>query len=119
MSDLPMNAYYYAFYETSERSINEILSAVAMAGKRSHHAEDWSEDRCGDGSPVESIQEAARCAAGEMSKLRECARAAERSAILLADMIMGAGIDPALVDACVPELKAYRAKAASLGGELE
>lgn len=33
MADLPMRAYYFAFCPTGVRAIDEILSAVAVAGK--------------------------------------------------------------------------------------
>lgn len=38
-----MNAYYYGFTPTGVALIDSILSAVAVAGKGSHHTDTWSE----------------------------------------------------------------------------
>lgn len=43
MSELRMDAYYYAFDPTGVPEIDRILSAVAVAGKAYHHTEDWNE----------------------------------------------------------------------------
>lgn len=37
-----MDAYYYSFSPTGVKAIDEILRAVAWAGKGSHHTEDWT-----------------------------------------------------------------------------
>lgn len=39
-----MSAYYYGFSETGVRPVDELLSAVAVAGKRAHHTEEWSDN---------------------------------------------------------------------------
>lgn len=64
------DAYYYGFNMTGVRAIDEILSAVAMAGKAYHHTDQWDENTYtedlmygGDISPVELIQEMADRAA--------------------------------------------------------
>jgi hypothetical protein len=41
--DARMNAYYYGFERTGIGPIDAILSAVAVAGKGSHHTSDWCE----------------------------------------------------------------------------
>ena len=67
---LRMDAYYFGFYETGVREIDEILSAVACAGKGYHHTESWG-DKAYDGGPsyVELIQEAAVRAADKIKSL--------------------------------------------------
>lgn len=65
--DLRMDAYYYGFYKTGVREIDEILSAVAMAGKGYHHTESWTDDLYGeDYSYVDMIQELANRAAKKL-----------------------------------------------------
>ena len=65
---LRMNAYYYGFTETGVREIDEILSAVACAGKSFHDTEYWAEPTLyGDGkSEAERIQVAADRAAKKL-----------------------------------------------------
>lgn len=60
--DLQMNAYYFDFQPTGVRAIDEILSAVAVAGKRFHYTEAWA-DRDDGPSHADLIQEAANKAA--------------------------------------------------------
>jgi hypothetical protein len=60
---LRMDAYYYDFTETGVRCIDEILSAVATAGKGYHHTSDWNDKDEGESSEVEKIQLAANRAA--------------------------------------------------------
>lgn len=70
-NDLRMNAYYYSFAPTGVRAIDEILSAVAVAGKAYHHTEYWSDSEGDEKSYVELIQEAAvRAAATHADALR-------------------------------------------------
>lgn len=67
--DLRMNAYYYWFSKTGVREIDEILSAVAMAGKAYHHTSDWGNDDYYEGhSVVDLIQEMADRAAMALIK---------------------------------------------------
>ena len=67
--DLQMNAYYYGFIETGVREIDEILSAVAMAGKAYHHTSDWNDpDFIGNDSACDLIQEMANRAAEKLGK---------------------------------------------------
>jgi len=71
---LRMNAYYYSFKETGDRSIDLILSAVASAGKGSHHTDQWSDVPYGrdDGlTLVDHIQNAANNAKAERDTLKE------------------------------------------------
>jgi hypothetical protein len=61
LPELPMYAYYYAFDPTGVRSVDEILSSVAFAGKAFHHTDQWT-DECSflDGKSCrDNIQEAA------------------------------------------------------------
>lgn len=64
-ADLRMQAYYFGFSPTGVREIDEILSAVACAGKSYHHTQDWSDWSHEHGEPswAEIIQEAADRAA--------------------------------------------------------
>ena len=65
-----MSAYYYSFESTGDDSIDKILSAVAWAGKLSHHTMEW-QDECKTfddhtgANPIECIQNAANEAAKE------------------------------------------------------
>lgn len=43
--DARMDAYYFGFSRTGDSHIDAILSAIAWAGKGSHHTESWQEDR--------------------------------------------------------------------------
>lgn len=61
--DLRMDAYYFGFSATGERVIDEILSAVACAGKAYHHTDNWNDSDDGEPSYAELIQEAADRAA--------------------------------------------------------
>lgn len=63
MKEIGMDAYYYGFIKTGVRCIDEILSAVAMAGKAYHNTADWNDADDGEQSPVEKIQRAANNAA--------------------------------------------------------
>ena len=73
-NDLRMTAYYYGFEPTGVREIDEILSAVALAGKAYHHTDGWSEDtppygdHCEGECPIDWIQNAANRAAAALSK---------------------------------------------------
>lgn len=75
-----MDAYYYGFDRTGVGSVDAILSAVAIAGKGSHHTESWCdesdygyyENRPGlpdATSAVDLIQKAAAVAAEDMTDL--------------------------------------------------
>lgn len=68
--DNSLNAYYYGFDRTGVALIDDILAAVAAAGKAFHHTEDWDDVmeydyRCikAGQSPIDAIQEAANRAA--------------------------------------------------------
>lgn len=63
--NLRMNAYYYSFEKTGVREIDEILSAVAMAGKGYHNTDDWQDDGDRGYSYIELIQEVANRAAAK------------------------------------------------------
>jgi len=69
MTDRRMDAYYYEFEPTGVDAVDKILSAVACAGKASHHTAGWNDDdtytrddHTGN-TPVERIQNAANEAA--------------------------------------------------------
>lgn len=70
-ADLMMRAYYFGFSMTGVREVDEVLSAVACAGKGYHHTESWA-DSNDDGEPsyAELIQEAAERAAAVVNSLR-------------------------------------------------
>jgi hypothetical protein len=55
-----LSAYYYAFEPTGDDLIDDMLEAVAMAGKGAHHTEAW-----GEHGYDEAIQLAANKAAKE------------------------------------------------------
>jgi hypothetical protein len=61
--ELRMNAYYYGFTATGVRIVDEILSAVACAGKGYHNTDQWADDDGDDPSYAQLIQEAADRAA--------------------------------------------------------
>jgi hypothetical protein len=64
--ELRMDAYYYGFTPTGVRSIDEILSAVACAGKAYHNTCHWGDDDESEPSYAQLIQEAADRAAREV-----------------------------------------------------
>src|SRR5690606_29146605 len=89
--DARMEAYYFGFERTGVAAVDAILSAVAVAGKGSHHTEGWSceseygdySDRAGlpanpGGSAVSLIQAAASEAAGLVRSLADALEAAQR-----------------------------------------
>lgn len=67
---LRMRAYYYGFDPTGSRAIDEVLSAVAVAGKSYHHTEDWNNAKPDQKSCVDNIQDAAARAAAELARLK-------------------------------------------------
>lgn len=73
--ELRMVAYYYSFGPTGVQEIDLILSAVACAGKASHHTNAWQDDTDPypghtGGSPIEWIQNAGRAAADALTRAR-------------------------------------------------
>lgn len=85
-SDREMCAYCYAFESTSVASVDDVLGAVAGAGRSFHHTDSWGEPQSwldGD-SCADRIQRAAIAAADEIRGLRlalveACALAVERA----------------------------------------
>jgi hypothetical protein len=72
MSDqkLRMNAYYFSFEETGVRAVDEVLSAVATAGKCFHHTNQWSDsDKYQPVSCADEIQNAANRSADKIRAL--------------------------------------------------
>lgn len=77
--DPRMDAYYYTFKPTGEKSIDAILSAVAWAGKGAHNTVNWDEPDgwedygpCDPGqTPVDVIQETAKRAAATLQRVRD------------------------------------------------
>jgi len=67
---LRMNAYYFGFDLTGIREIDEILSAVAMAGKGFHHTDSWGDnlEHLDGKSYTDIIQEAANRAAANLCR---------------------------------------------------
>lgn len=105
--DLRMNAYYYGFDTTGVRAIDEILSAVACAGKMYHGTDQWS-NQGSDGEPseVENIQAAAERAAREVERMRaDVDRLREALVAAAADIREMAGGDPWSGDGDSPEQK--------------
>lgn len=84
---LRMNAYYFAFSETGVRCVDEILSAVACAGKGYHHTEDWAE-----GGYIDQIQSAAGRAAALFDARSELIKLAKQYASECAEC-GGTGMD--------------------------
>ena len=68
---LRMDAYYFGFSATGVREIDEILSAVACAGKAYHHTERWNDADEGEWSYAELIQHAATRAAARIAELEK------------------------------------------------
>ena len=73
--DIRMDAYYFGFNGTGERAVDLILSAVATAGKGSHHTDGWVDEEIAnyydDGlTHEERIQRAADAAASLIRDLR-------------------------------------------------
>jgi len=64
-------AHYYSFEATGCLEIDQILMAVARAGKRFHNTDAWDEKIMGstDKTPVEEIQRAANFAAAAIRAL--------------------------------------------------
>jgi len=87
---LRMDAYYYGFTETGDRSLDRILSAVACAGKAYHHTDRWNdsgytpEGHEGD-TPVDWIQNAAEVAKAD--HLTEIAKKEEEHAEFITDLV--------------------------------
>jgi hypothetical protein len=71
---LRMDAYYFGFSATGVREIDEILSAVACAGKAYHHTERWNDADEGEWSYAELIQHAATRAAARIADLEKALR---------------------------------------------
>lgn len=76
-TELRMSAYYFSFESTGVPEVDRVLSAVAWAGKSSHHTNGWTDvpgyrpdDALKGESPVEWIQNAAKAAAAELESLR-------------------------------------------------
>lgn len=78
MSEIRMNAYYYAFDRTGDVGVDSILSAVACAGKAYHHTEGWANEGEDGKSCISEIQDAARKAAAEIKALRDGLAEAKR-----------------------------------------
>jgi len=74
MGERRMRAYWYGFDETGENYIDDVLSAVAVAGKRFHNTEEWGgsgwEADEGVDSCEQSIQKTANAAAKDVADLR-------------------------------------------------
>lgn len=69
-SPMRMDAYYYSFKPTGCAPVDRILSAVATAGKRYHHTENWANHwNEGDASQESLIQAAADAAAWEWKRV--------------------------------------------------
>jgi hypothetical protein len=73
MDDLRMEAYYFGFDLTGVRAVDEVLSAVAWAGKAYHSTEMWGDAYAEEGVLTEAskIQAAARSAAEKFAALTE------------------------------------------------
>lgn len=69
--ELRMDAYYFGFSATGAREIDEILSAIACAGKAYHHTQMWNDADEGEWSYAELIQHAASRAAARIAELEK------------------------------------------------
>lgn len=65
-----LDAYYYSFDPTGHDLVDELLSALAWAGKRYHYTGDWN-NPAGDDEPssIEEIQAAAHRIAARLREL--------------------------------------------------
>lgn len=81
-ADARMDAYYYGFDRTGVDEIDAVLSAVAIAGKGSHHTESWGDSGSAwfyaghKGLPdaegaAELIEETAKQSAQRLATLRD------------------------------------------------
>ena len=70
MIDEWAEAYYYSFQLTGVEKVDNLLRAIARAGKSFHHTDQWSDpqDWMGDKSYIDLIQEAANELAEEFAK---------------------------------------------------
>ena len=89
-----LDAYYYGFDATTSVVIDDILSAVAIAGKMYHATECWNEEQPDGMSPVDVIQETANRAAAhlaaqaaEVERLREMAGLWKEHALLCSPLV--------------------------------
>jgi hypothetical protein len=79
MGELRMSAYYYDFEPTGNPHVDNILSAVAWAGRAFHHTDQWTEESDPRESshrgrtPVEWIQNAAIDAAAALNSVEKIA----------------------------------------------
>lgn len=67
---LNLDAYYYSFQTTGAQPVDEVLSAVACAGKAFHNTSDWNDEEFDGITPAAKIQIAATLAAVEFRKLK-------------------------------------------------
>ena len=81
MEDLRMSAYYYEFEPTGVKEVDELLSAVAWAGKAFHHTSQWNDECSNYGpsvdtengiTPVDWIQNAANRCAKQIKEKQSC-----------------------------------------------
>jgi len=64
-----LDAYYYCFEETGVEVIDNILAAVAAAGKAFHHTDQWADPLWDNGeAPVDAIQRMANVAAAHVTE---------------------------------------------------
>src|SRR5690554_5277463 len=99
--DNRMSAYFFGFDSTTSDAVNDVLAAVAFAGKAFHSTEQWGDDDYMPFTMVDLIQATANEAADHIAKVE-----AERDA--LREMVRRANlhIDPA-VDERGPLLSGY------------
>ncbi|MDX1410494.1 MAG: hypothetical protein R3330_20230 [Saprospiraceae bacterium] len=68
----PLESYWFSFRKTTVNFIDEILKAVAFAGRYSHSTEGWNEPIGeGEASPVDMIQNATKVAAVMVHRLED------------------------------------------------
>jgi len=68
-----LSAYYYTFVPTGDEDVDNLLAAIAAAGKAFHSTSDWT-DECEwlDGkSYIDLIQERARVIADKLNSIKE------------------------------------------------
>ena len=103
-----MNAYYYSFEETGCDPIDDVLEAVARAGKAYHHTAQWSYPdfglKPGEVCEAEKIQNAANASTQFINESLAAARAQgrteglEEAANVADDVQQDADSTPSFVD---------------------
>lgn len=98
-----MSGYLRGMTYTGNAAIDGILEALEGAGDTFHHTSEWSEDPCGDGSPLSKIEAAATKAADQLTAVQ--ARVAELEATLALARELAEGARTGGVRWAIPKLR--------------